>query len=77
MADVLWTIEQLAEQSGLGVSFPMEEPRLHSLRRFRVRNHRVYWIYYRPFASGNGIEVFGVVHERQDAVAQLEASLES
>jgi len=76
LSDVLWTVEQLAEQPHLGVSYPMPSPQLHSLRRFRVRNYRPYWIYYRPFASGNGIEVFGVVHEKQNIGEQLEAALE-
>ncbi len=76
LSDVLWTVEQLAEQPNLGVSYALPNPQLHSLRRFRVRNHRAYWIYYRPFASGNGIEIFGVVHEKQNIGEQLEAALE-
>lgn len=75
-ADVLWTCEQLAAQPNLGATFSLPEPQLHSLRRFRVRNPRAYWIYYRPFASGNGIEVFAVLHERQNIGEQLEAALE-
>ena len=76
LASVRDTVAELAEQPNLGVSYPMPNPQLHSLRRFRVRNHRPYWIYYRPFVSGNGIEVFSVVHEKQNIGEQLEAALE-
>ena len=70
------TMADLADQPSMGAAFTMPDAALHSLRRFRVQNHRVYWIYYRPFVSGNGIEVLAVLHERQDAGGQLRAALE-
>ena len=75
LSDVLWTVELMAEQPHMGAVYSLGHPRLHSLRRFRVRNHRVYWIYFRPFVSGNGIEVLAVLHERQNIGEQLEAAL--
>ncbi len=76
LTDVLWTVELLAAQPNIGAIYRLENPQLHSLRRYRVRNHRAYWIYFRPFASGNGIEVFAVLHERQNIGEQLEEALE-
>jgi len=70
------TMADLADQPNMGAAFTVPDSSLHSLRRFRVRNHRAYWIYSRPFASGNGIEVLAVLHERQDAGGQLKAALE-
>jgi len=70
------TMADLADQPNMGAAFPVPDSQLHSLRRFRVRHHRAYWIYYRPFVSGNGIEVLAVLHERQDAGGQLKAALE-
>ena len=76
LSDARDTMVFLADAPLMGSPQPQDEPRLHSLRRFRVQNHRPYWIYYRPFVSGNGIEVFGVVHEKQNVAEQLEAALE-
>ena len=76
LRDARDTMAFLADAPLLGSLQPQDEPRLHSLRRFRVQNYRAYWIYYRPFASSNGIEVFGVVHEKQNIGEQLEAALE-
>ena len=77
LSDARDTIATLADSPLLGSSQPQVSPRLHSMRRFRVHNHRALWVYYRPFASGNGIEVFAVLHERQDAATRLEAALEA
>jgi len=70
------TMADLVDQPNMGATYEIPDSSLHSLRRFRVRNHRAYWIYYRPFVSGNGIEVLAVLHERQDAGGQLKGVLE-
>lgn len=76
LESVLLTVEELASQPNMGAAFSVPDSSLRSLRRFRVRNHRAYWIYYRPFVSANGIEVLAVLHERQDAGGQLKTTLE-
>lgn len=46
-------------------------PRLHNLRQWPVQDFKSYLIFYRPFASSNGIEVFRVLHAARDAAAHL------
>ncbi len=70
------TMVQLADAPFLGSSRPQADSRLHSIRRWPVKDFPQYGIFYRPFASGNGIEVFAVLHERQNIGEQLEAALE-
>ena len=52
------------------------DQRLHSLRAWPVGDFKQYLIYYRAFASGNGIEVWGVVHSSRDIVSHLLDALE-
>ena len=56
-------------------SYP--DPRLHSLRRWPLKEFKQYGIFYRPFASGNGIEVFRVLHSPRESQTHLQESLES
>lgn len=66
------TIEVLADSPFLGSIQSFEAPRHHSLRRFRVSGYPSYLIWYRPFASKNGIEVWRVLHSSQDVLPRIE-----
>lgn len=48
-------------------------PILHSLRRYQIPKFRDHGIFYRPLASGNGIDVWRILHARQDDFGQLES----
>lgn len=48
-------------------------PILHSLRRYQIPKFRDHGIFYRPLASGNGIDVWRILHARQDDFGQIEA----
>ncbi len=52
------------------------DPQLHSLRAWPVSEFKQYLIYYRAFASGNGIEVWGLVHSSRDIISHLKEALE-
>lgn len=51
-------------------------PHLHSIGRWPVPDFEQYGIFYRAFASGNGIEVFRVLHSSRDVELLLQESLE-
>ena len=69
-------LTQLAQTPHLGSPRFYANPRLHSIRRWPIPNFERYGIFYRPFASGNGIEVFRVAHASRDMEALLKESLE-
>jgi len=66
------TIDILADSPALGSPQFFENAKYHSLRRFRVSGFKNYFIWYRPFASNNGVEVWRVLHSSQDVVPLLE-----
>lgn len=67
---------RLAQSPFLGSPRPQDNSRLRSMRRYPVPQFGQYGIFYRPFASGNGIEVFRVFHSSRDVSSMLSEALE-
>lgn len=63
----------LVESPYLGSPKFYDAPILHLLRRHQILRFRDYGIFYRPLASGNGIDVWRLLHARQDDFGQLES----
>lgn len=70
------TFEQLLEMPHLGSPRQFSHPRLHGVRQWPVRDFKNYLILYRPFASGNGLEVLRVLHASRDIKTHLEDTLD-
>ena len=51
------TFGDLAASPFLGSPQFFGNPQHHSLRRWPVRNHPRYLVFYRPFASGDSVEI--------------------
>lgn len=68
---VLQTFQQLAEMPHLGSPRYYDDAHLRDVRQWPVQNFKNYLIFYRPFASSNGIEVLRVLHSSRDATAHL------
>ncbi|RYX83161.1 type II toxin-antitoxin system RelE/ParE family toxin [bacterium] len=71
------SIELLIHSPKLGSPRSYADSRLHSLRRWPLKDFKQYGIFYRPFASGNGIEVFRVLHSSRESQTHLQESLNS
>ena len=71
------TLTQLAEMPHLGAPRQFAHPALHGLRQWPVKDFKNYLIFYRPFASGNGLEVLRILHTSRDVAVHLEDSQES
>lgn len=64
------TFEALAASPFLGSPQFFQDARHHSLRKWRVANFSHYWVFYRPFASGNGVEIWRVLHAAQQPLIE-------
>jgi len=73
VAAVETTLTQLVEMPHLGAPRDFGHPQLRSLRQWPVQGFKNYLIFYRPFASSNGVEVLRVLHASRDAAAHLAA----
>lgn len=71
------SLEILVGSPYLGSPLFYTNPQMHSLRRYQIPDFRNYGIFYRPLASANGIDVWRVLHTRQDAASRLEDMLDS
>lgn len=67
----------LVSSPKLGSPRSYPDPRLHSMRRWPLKDFKQSDIFYRPFVSGNGIEVFRVLHSSREPQTLLQESLES
>ena len=67
---LLATIEQLAAMPHLGSPRRYDDARLHRVSQWPVQNYKNYLIFYRPFASSNGIEILRILHAARN-VAKL------
>ncbi len=65
------TFEQLVAMPHLGAPRKLPDSGFHNLRQWPVKGFKNYLIFYRPFASSNGIEVLRVLHGSRDLVAHL------
>lgn len=70
------SLEILVGSPYLGSPLFYNNPQMHSLRRCQIPGFRNYGIFYRPLASANSIDVWRVLHARQDATLRLEDTLE-
>lgn len=70
------TFEQLIELPNIGSPRFFSHPQLHGLRQWPIQNFRDYLIFYRPFASANGLEVLRVLHASRDIQTHLESTLD-
>ncbi len=66
------TFRELADSPFLGSPQFFNNAAHHSLRRWPVNGFSQYQIFYRPFASGDGIVIWRVLHHRRDIVPLLE-----
>ena len=71
------TFDELAASPFLGSPQPFSDPAHHSLRRWPIHRFRAYLIFYRPFASRDGVEIWRVLHSSQDVTPALEEVTES
>lgn len=60
------TLENLVAMPNMGSPRQINDPRLHNLRVWPVKDFKAYLIYYRSFASGDGIEILRVLHHSRD-----------
>ena len=70
------SLQILVSSPFLGSPRHYPAPALHSLRRYQLPKFRNYGIFYRPFASANGIDVGRVLHSKQDDFSRLEELLD-
>lgn len=70
------TFEQLVAMPHLGSPRQLTGSELHNLRQWPVKGFQSYLIFYRPFASSNGIEVLRVLHGSRDVVAHLSDAMQ-
>ena len=71
MVDLLTAMPFVGTPSDFGIAT------LHSMRFVRVKGFKNYLIFYRPFASKDGIVVHRVLHSARDVVPLLEDSLDA
>ena len=71
------TFANWVEMPHLGSPRQFSHPRLHGLRQWPVKDFKNYLIFYRAFASGDGLEVLRMLHTSRDSAAHLEATLEA
>ncbi len=67
------TFRELADAPFLGSPQFFNDASHHSLRRWPVKGFSQYLIFYRPFASGDGVVIWRVWHHSRDIVPLLEA----
>jgi len=65
------TLTNLVAQPQMGSPRAFADERLHDLRVWPVSNLRSYLLFYRPFVSGNGVEIIRVLHALRDGEAHL------
>jgi len=65
------TLENLVAQPQMGSPRAFADERLHDLRVWPVSGFRSYLLFYRPFISGNGVEIIRVLHASRDSEAHL------
>ena len=66
----------LADLPFVGALRPSPNPRLHAMRFVRVKGFENYLIFYRPFASRDGVTIHRVLHRSRDSELLLEESLD-
>ncbi len=66
------TFDDLAQSPFLGAPQGFSDPAHHSLRHWPVKSFRSYQIFYRPFASSDGVQIWRVLHNSQEVVPRLE-----
>lgn len=64
------TIAQLARMPGVGSSYPVNNPRLQELRKWAVKHHRKYLIFY--IVREDAIEVVRILYATQDISSILD-----
>ncbi|WP_017653932.1 type II toxin-antitoxin system RelE/ParE family toxin [Fortiea contorta] len=64
------TIAQLATMSGVGSSYPVNNPRLQELRKWAVKHYRKYLIFY--IVREDAIEVVRILYATQDISSILD-----
>lgn len=69
------TIETLVVFPNIGSSRPFADVPIRELRKFPVKNFKMYLIWYHSLASDDGIEIVRVLHHRRDAQTLLAADL--
>ncbi len=70
------TLQGLSEFPNLGSPQFFSSAQLHNVRQWPIRNFKNYLILYRPFASGNGLEVLRVLHGSRDIQTHLEGAFD-
>jgi len=68
---VLATIKQLADNPRVGRAYPINNPRLASLRKWNVRDYPMYLIFYLERKDG-AVEILHIIDGRRDLAALLE-----
>lgn len=71
------SLEILVSSPYLGSPLFYGNPQMHSLRRYQIPGFRNYGIFYRPLASANGVDVWRVLHAKQDVTSRLEDVFDS
>ncbi len=66
------SLQILATSPYLGSPRDYPARALHSLRPYQLPKFRGYGVFYRPLASANGVDVWRVLHARQDDFARLQ-----
>lgn len=65
------TFEQLAAMPHLGAPRDFAHAQLRGIRQWPVRGFKNYLIFYRPFASRNGVEIIRILHATRDLPGML------
>lgn len=65
------TVENLVVMPFMGSPREVSGERLRGLRAWPVQDFKAYIIYYRPFASGDGVEIVRVLHHSRDFETHL------
>ena len=75
-AAVRATTDLLTAMPFVGAPADTGEARLHSMRYVRVQGFKVYLLFYRPLASGDGIVIHRILHQSRAVVPFLLESLD-
>jgi plasmid stabilization system protein ParE len=70
------TFMALTEMPHLGAPREFPDARLHNLRQWPVQNFKNYLIFYRSFASTNGLEILRILHAARDLSSSLQKTFD-
>jgi toxin ParE1/3/4 len=70
------TLKNLSAMPHLGAPRSFSHRRLQGVRQWPVRDFKNYLIFYRPFASNDGLTVLRVLHTARDVAVHLEEAVE-